>query len=51
MCPTYRYMSKGTLVSKGAAAFQVILAVCPLPGVGELSRVPGMHHLYNQVRV
>lgn len=47
----YGNMSKGTFVSQGAAAFQVILAVRLLPGVRKLSWVPRVHHLYMPLRV
>lgn len=43
---TDRDMSERTLFSQGASAFQVVLAVCLLPGIGELPRVPSMHHLH-----
>lgn len=46
VCKSYWDMSERTLVSQGATAFQVILAICLLPGVHELTWVPGMHHLH-----
>ena len=44
-------MSERTLVSQGATAFQVVLAIRLLPGVCELSRIPGVHHLHSHVQV